>query len=107
MIRLRAFAAWWSYVTTPNIWPSRWQDRVFRGIFFFGDPLGLGRGRGPARVTIYGANAMHWEINVLFRDSYWCFHPTTHTFGGKWPWYFYISPDSTPFSATFRLGRVR
>jgi len=102
--RLHIAIDWWRYVTTPNIWPTRWQDRLFRGHVSFGDPLNMGRGRGPSRVTIYGANAMHWAINVWVRGSYWCFHPTTRTFGGRWRWYFYISPDGTPCAATFHLG---
>jgi hypothetical protein len=51
------------------------------------------------RVVIYGANAMHWAVNVRFLGSWWCFHPPTNTFGGKWPWYFYVSPDATPAAA--------
>jgi hypothetical protein len=71
---------------------ERWQDRIFTGHIKIG------------RVTIYGANAMHWAINVWFAGAYWCFHPTTRTFGATWPWYFYISPDATPQSAHFRVG---
>lgn len=73
-------------------WPARWQDRLFRGHVSIGP------------ITIYGANAMHWAINVRFRGSYWCLHPTTRTNGGYWPWYFYISPDATPRTATFKIG---
>lgn len=89
---LIVFGRWARFVVTPNIWPSRWQDRLFQGH----------RRIGP--VTVYGANAMHWAINVRWRGTYWCFHPTTRTFGGHWPWYFYVSPDATPQRATFKLG---
>jgi hypothetical protein len=30
-----------------------------------------------------------------------CFHPTTRTFGGYWPWYFYISKNATPWAACY------
>jgi hypothetical protein len=56
------------------------------------------------RTVIYGANAMHWAINVWWRGNYWCFHPSTRTFGGRWPWYFYISPDATPTRAIYGRG---
>ena len=79
-------------MVTPNIYPSRWQDRLFRGHVRLGP------------MVVYGANAMHWAINVRWRGTYWCFHPTTRTFGGYWPWYFYVSPNGTPSKATFRLG---
>lgn len=91
---LRRFLAWVRFVMTPNVWPERWQDRVFTGHFRIG------------RVTIYGANAMHWAVNIRGRRAYWCFHPPTRTFGGRWPAYFYISPDATPQSSTFCLPRA-
>lgn len=83
---------WWRFVRTPNTYPKRWQDRVFRGHVNIGP------------VTIYGANAMHWAVNVRIGDSWWCFHPRTHTFGTVWPWYFYISTDGTPHGATLKTG---
>lgn len=74
---------------------ERWQDRIFTGhVSWF---------RG--RVVIYGANAMHWALNVRFRGEWWCFHPTTRTFGHRWPWYFYISEDATPTTARVHWGR--
>jgi hypothetical protein len=91
--RSRHFVRWLRYVITPNIYPPRWQDRLFRGHVRYG-PL-----------TIYGANAMHWAVNLWFLGHYWCFHPPTRTFGGRWPAYFYISKDATPQSACFVLGR--
>lgn len=84
---------WIKFIVTPNIYPSRWQDRVFRGHVSIGP------------VTIYGANAMHWAINVRAFGTYICFHPRTRTFGGLWRSYFYISPNATPWAATFKLGR--
>lgn len=73
---------------------ERWQDRWFTGHVSF---LRLPSGR--KFITIYGANAMHWAIDIWFFGQYYCFHPTTKTFGCKWPWYFYISKDATPFNA--------
>lgn len=83
---------WMKFVVTPNIYPKRWQDRVFTGSFRVG------------RVTVYGANAMHWAINIRGKRNWWCFHPRTRTFGAVWRWYFYISPDATPSSAVYRTG---
>ena len=72
---------------------DRWIDRVFTGHLSWG-PL-----------TIYGANAMHWAINLrITRLRTLCFHPTTRTFGGRWPWYVYLSPDCTPGAAYWGFG---
>jgi hypothetical protein len=90
--------AWVLYVVTPRAYPGRWQDRVFEGHVSF-------RFLWFLPITIYGANAMHWSINAWFLGAYWCFHPTTRTFGGRWLWYFYISPNATPWAATFALDR--
>lgn len=57
------------------------------------------------RVTIFGFNAMHVAINVWTRRwGYVCFHPTMRVFGRWWPWYFYVSPNATPWAATFAIG---
>lgn len=57
------------------------------------------------RVVIYGFNAMHIAINVRTqRWGYICFHPTMRCFGCWWPWYFYLSPNATPWAATFAIG---
>lgn len=82
---------WIRFVITPNIYPSRWQDRLFRGHISFGP------------VVIYGANAMHWAVNISMFGYWWCFHPRTHTFGGNWPAYFYVSKDGTPSKSVFIL----
>ena len=88
------FLRWIQFVVTPNIYPDRWQDRLFRGhVSWFNH-----------RVVIYGANAMHWAINIRWRGEWWCFHPPTRTFGGRWPAYFYISKDATPQGARVSLG---
>lgn len=94
---IRRVLRWGRYVVTPAIYRSRWQDRLFRGHkrFFI----------GPFEVVVYGANAMHWAINVWWLGHWWCFHPTTRTFGGYWPWYFYVSKNATPQAACFRTGK--
>lgn len=56
-------------------------------------------------VTIYGFNAMHVAVNVWTdRWGYVCFHPPMRVFGRWWPWYFYVSRNATPESATFAIG---
>lgn len=90
---LKPIIRWAIYVASPRVYPSRWQDRLFRRHVHFG------------RVTIYGANAMHWAVNVWFLGHYWCLHPRTRTFGGDWPAYFYISKDATPQHACWMIGR--
>ena len=57
------------------------------------------------RITIYGFNAMRVAINISpTRWGYVCFHPTVYSMGRWHPWYFYISPNSTPWAATFAIG---
>ena len=55
-------------------------------------------------ITVYGWNAMHVAVNIKTRWGYVCFHPTWRVFGHWWPWYFYISPNATPWAATFGIG---
>lgn len=98
MRRLRKLIAWARYVVTPRPWPSRWQDRVFEGHVSWRI--------GSSRWVLYGANAMHWALNVQWRGEWWCFHPRTRTFGGRWPFYFYVSPDATPQAARMMWGRA-
>jgi hypothetical protein len=77
---------------------TRWQDRIFTGHISF-------RFLWTWHTTVYGANAMHWAVNVHTERWGWiCFHPPTRTFGGRWPWYFYVSPNGTPSCATFKIG---
>ena len=57
------------------------------------------------RITIYGFNAMHVAINISpTRWGYVCFHPTIYSMGRWWPWKFYVSPNATPWAATFAIG---
>lgn len=72
---------------------DRWMQEHFGGHLNIG-PL-----------TIYGYNAMHVALNLRVFNTYVCFHPTWKVFGYWWPWYFYISPNATPWAATFKIGR--
>jgi hypothetical protein len=57
------------------------------------------------KVVIYGINAMHVALNVKTKRWGWlCFHPTFRCFGVWWPWYFYASPNATPWASTFCIG---
>jgi hypothetical protein len=48
------------------------------------------------RVVLYGFNAMHVALNVhTKRWGHLC---------AWWPWYFYVSPNATPWAATFAVG---
>lgn len=71
---------------------KRWQDRIMPGHITIGP------------VTLYGANAMHWTLEVSTPWGFLCAHPTTHTFGGKWPWKVFLSPDATPMSRRWGFG---
>lgn len=93
MSEMEAFARirkWWR--GEPFRVGHRWQDRLFTGHVSFGP------------ITVYGANAMHWAINIRTRWGYVCFHPSTKTFGVKWPWYFYVSNDATPTRTKIEFG---
>lgn len=57
------------------------------------------------RLCIYGFNAMHVAVNFWTRRwGYLCFHPTMYYARQWWPWYFYISPNATPWCASFAIG---
>ena len=56
-------------------------------------------------ITVYGANAMHYAVNIKSRWGWICFRLPFRSFNRWWPLYFYISPDATPQRATFMVGR--
>jgi hypothetical protein len=58
------------------------------------------------RVTIYGANAMHWGVNISTRRGYVCFRLPLPCFGRWWPLHLYVSPNATPWGATWGIGRT-
>jgi hypothetical protein len=71
----------------------RWTERRLAGHVTLG------------RLTIYGANAMHWGVNYYTRRwGYVCFRLPLPCFGAWWPLYFYCSPNATPWASTFYLG---
>lgn len=81
-------------------------DFLWKRILFDGH-----RNCGP--LTLYGYDtAMHFAVNLWVRWlGYVCWHPETrwkHLEDGdepiEWPWYFYISPNATPWASTFALG---
>jgi len=57
-------------------------------------------------ITIYGENAMHWGVTISTkRWGYICFRLPVRCFGDWHKLYFYCSPNATPSSATFTLGK--
>ena len=57
------------------------------------------------RITVFGLNAMHVAVNISpTRWGYVCFHPPVWFFGHHWPWYFYVSPNATPWASTYAIG---
>ena len=77
-----------------------WIERNMGGhIHLFGRP------NEPRGITLYGSNAMHFAVNIYTkRWGYLCFRPTVYDMGRWWRWYFYVSRDGTPQSATYRVG---
>lgn len=56
-------------------------------------------------ITIHGENAMHWGVSIRTRRwGYVCLRLPFRCFGCWWPLYFYVSPNATPWAATFMLG---
>jgi len=65
----------------------------------FGGHLTLGR------VTIYGLNAMNWAVNISTKKyGTICFRLPLPCFGRFPSLYFYISPNGTPWAATYFIG---
>ena len=58
------------------------------------------------RVVIYGRNAMHWGVTIYTKKyGYICFRLPFTCFGKWWSLYYYLSPNATPWAATYMLGR--
>lgn len=56
-------------------------------------------------ITVYGANAMHWAVNIHTKKwGYVCFRLPLPCHGRWWPLYFYVSPNATPWASTFCIG---
>lgn len=70
----------------------RWLEKYFGGHISFGN------------VTIYGFNAMHVAVQIKTQKwGYICFHPPIWIYEW-WGWYFYLSPNATPWASTFAVG---
>ena len=77
---------------------------TWRDVFWMNRRLG-GHVNLGKRITIYGFNAMHCAVNIRLKRYYLCFHPTMRWYYGKsWPWYLYLSPNATPWAATWGIG---
>ena len=71
---------------------------------FFGGHISIGG------LTIFGSNAMDWAVNIRTKKyGMVCFTlPSITRFrGGKLNWYFYCSPNGTPWASTFYIGSSR
>lgn len=56
-------------------------------------------------LTVHGENAMHYGCHYhTKRWGYVCFRLPLPCFGRWWPLYFYVSPNATPWAATFYIG---
>src|SRR5688572_17909774 len=65
------------------------------------------------KVTIWGANAMNWAVNIhTKRWGYICFtlpalarfRRDRYTKKLYFDWYFYLSPNGTPWASTYYIG---
>ena len=58
------------------------------------------------RLTIYPReSAMHGAINIRTRRwGYVCIGLPMYSCGRWWPWFFYLSPNATPWAATLIVG---
>ena len=79
---------WWHVLLRP-----KYPALDFASNYFGGHVSALG-------VTIFGANAMHWAVNIRTRGGYLCFNLPIRCFGVWWPLYAYFSPNATPWAAT-------
>jgi len=78
--------------------------KEYSGLSWFENFMGGHLNLGP--ITIYGENAMHWGVQIWTkRFGYVCFRLPFRCFGDWWSLYFYLSPDATPSSSTFYIGR--
>lgn len=56
-------------------------------------------------VTVYGANAMCWAVNIKTPYGYLCFTlPSIARKRAKMHHYIYLSPNGTPWAATWYRG---
>lgn len=72
------------------------QFKVFQKMF--GGHINIGP------VTIFGLNAMHWGVTIRLKKGYACFRLPLPCFGRFPALYFYLSPNGTPWAATYIIG---
>lgn len=81
-------------------WLSFWMK-------FFGGHITIGN------VTIFGANAMNWVVNIRTKKygsicfTLPCmarFRTERYTKKIVFDWYFYLSPNGTPWASTYYIG---
>lgn len=68
---------------------------------FFGGHINIGK-----RITIFGANAMYWSLNI-YGTRWGHIHidlPTWNRIIGKRGWKIYTSPNGTPWACTWCIG---
>lgn len=73
-----------------------WQMKFFHKIL--GGHICLGP------VTIYGLNAMQWGVSIRTKKGFIRFRLPLPCFFTFPPLYFYISPNGTPWAATYIIG---
>ena len=90
-LKLKNMKIWGIHKTYPTM--SWWEN-------FMGGHLSLGR------VTIFGNNAMLWVVTIHTKK--WgsiCFTlPSIARYRSKMGWYFYLSPNGTPWASTYYIG---
>lgn len=76
-----------------------WWENFMGGHIFIRLPF-------KSHITFFGENAMHWGVNWRVFNTCVCFRLPFRCFDAWWPLYFYLSPDGTPTSATFIIGKT-
>ncbi len=83
--------------------------KKYHGLSWFENFIGGHVSIGP--ITIFGANAMCWTVNISTKWGYLCFTLPVmarwriNSRGQKWwQWYIYLSPNGTPWASTFYRG---
>lgn len=56
-------------------------------------------------ITLYGANAMSWAVNI--HTKRWGWIHFTIPLLSKWSFCFYVSPNATPWACTYYWGKDR
>jgi hypothetical protein len=78
---------------------SSWWENYMSGHITIKLPFG-------SHVTMYGENAMHWQVDWRVGGAYLCFRLPFRCFGLWWPLFLYYSPDGTPGRAFWKIGKI-